>query len=273
MLQKIISITPFLLSFLTSLAGATSFFPQPFPDTVKGAPIIVRGKAGASYSDWNNDDFGGKRIYTFYDLQPTEVLKGNINKSSSLSMRELGGEKDGVGLTVPGVSEFEKGEDTVVFLKERNSSGSYDVQGMMMGKYNIQKDADGTEYLTGMGLNNFNHLGNNTDVTPAASPPKKWTLNDLRTLIRSQAGSEANSEGDKSVQDSNPNTKTLSSPPTLPRQAGPSPVQIPDPQTSPSTPIVESTDPGSGFPNFWIFILTLAGAIVLRQFIKTRRKG
>ena len=231
-----------------------------------------------SYADWNKDDSGGKRIYTFYELQPTEVLKGNVTPSSSITMRELGGEKDGVGLNVPGVAQIERGEDAIVFLKERNSGGSYDIQGMMMGKYNIQVDGEGTEYLTGMGLNNFDHSVNNPVGAPSSPPPKKWALNDLRQLIRSQADSDSRSEvsaaSNNTRQESDRRPKTPSSPTALAQQASPTPTQEPDPQTSSLAPSDESVENSSpGFSYFWISLLTLGGAIGLWQYNKSRRKS
>jgi hypothetical protein len=162
---------PFLLLFL-SPAHATSFTMQPFPKTVQDAPLMVRGKVGMSYSDWSKEDT--KRLYTYTELQITEVLKGNVI-GPSLIMRELGGEKDGTGLRVPGASKYEKGEDVVVTLTDKNEEGSYSVIGMMMGKFNVQTDGEGKEYISGPGL---------AGDIPANS---KWTLDGVRQLIKEQA--------------------------------------------------------------------------------------
>ncbi len=269
-------------------AGATSFYPQPFPESVQTAPIILRGKAGVSYSDWSKDDSGGKRIYTFYELQPTEVLKGNVSASSPLTLRELGGEKDGVGLNVPGVSQFEKGEDAVVFLKEKNSGGSYDVQGMMMGKYNIQKDSEGTEYLTGMGLNTFknysdnngNNSGNSSDSASGSPSPKRWTLTALRELIRAQADPESHTEidADTGKRRQDPNQKTKSpSPQTTLTPVSPTPLQEPSPstlsQTATPTPLIEASDnTDPDFSKLSLLLLTLAGALGVWRYHRARQK-
>jgi hypothetical protein len=271
----ICSRTPaFLLPFLMALpAQATSFYPQPFPETVQAAPIIVRGKVGMSYADWNRDDSGGKRIYTFYELQPTEVLKGNLTTSASLNMRELGGQKDGVGLNVPGVSQFERGEDAVIFLKDRNSTGSYEVQGMMMGKYNIQKDSDGNEYLTGMGLNNFNHFSNNSAGTTVTTPTKKWTLQDLKQLIRTQADATPNtnvkSDSSNAQQASQQNNQTQT--PALPASAR---TKESEAQTSTLTQTAESESSPHVAPiKIWIFLTIAIATLGLWQYRKTRRKN
>jgi hypothetical protein len=168
------------------LSFATTFYPQAFPETVQKAPVIVRGKIGAHYSDWSKDGDGTRRIYTFYELQVTEIFKGNASPST-LTIRELGGEKDGVGLQIAGTSQYETGEDVVVFLRDKNPDGTFDVQGMMMGKYNLQTDSNRQEYLVGPGILS----GSRNDADQPAGGPKKWTLPVFRQLIQSQAPSTA----------------------------------------------------------------------------------
>lgn len=166
-----------LFSFLINWSYGTSFFVQPFPQIIEQAPVIVRGKVGMNYSDWGKDGEGIKRIYTYYELQVTEVLKGPL-RSNSIVFRELGGEKDGVGLQIAGASQFEKGEDVVVLLKSKNSESSYDIQGMMMGKYNIQTDSTGQEILVGPGINGG--AVSNSKISSS------WTLEGVRQIIQKQ---------------------------------------------------------------------------------------
>ncbi len=170
-------------------AGATTFLPRPFPETVKDAPIIVRGVVGGSYTDWSSGGVGGRRIYTLIELRIEEILKGDVS-GPNLVMRELGGEKDGVGMQVAGTAQFNRGEDVVVFLGERNPDGSYDVRGMMMGKYNIEKDDRGNEVIVGPGLNpsaaaHASHESMTGDHGHSATT-ERWTIDALKKLIREQ---------------------------------------------------------------------------------------
>jgi len=131
-------------------ALATSFVERSFPDTVQEAPIMVRGTVGRSYSDWARGNDQSKRIYTFYELTPSEVFKGELPEGA-IMVRELGGSKDGNTMEVPGTAHFSRGEEVVLTLSPRNADGSYDMRGMMMGKFNIQ-ESGGKEYLTGPGV-------------------------------------------------------------------------------------------------------------------------
>jgi hypothetical protein len=170
-----------LIIVASTPSEATTFMPVPFSTSVQNAPIILRGKVGMSYPEFAQDADGGKRIFTFTEIQPTEVLKGNVRtEASSLIIREMGGEKDGIGYHIPGTAQFQQGEDTVIFLRPAERDSTFDVHGMMMGKYNIVTDAQGQEALDGPGLR-----------SDPLAPPEKWTLDRLRKLIAEQADSGA----------------------------------------------------------------------------------
>lgn len=193
----------------SSASEATSFIQQPFPDTVEDAPVIVRGKTGKPTSNWGIATDGGKRIYTFNDLEVQEVLKGTLLEKS-IVIRELGGEKDGMGMHVAGASHFDAGEDVVVFLSEQNAENSYDVRGLMMGKYTIKQSPSGKEYLEGPGISSTPDSEikktSDTDSTP------EWTLDALRELIREQAknaASDSESENESGTS-TDPNSQKVS---------------------------------------------------------------
>jgi hypothetical protein len=170
----------FLLS-VTDSVDASSFFEQPFPDTVRAAPAIVRGKIGKSSTEWTTLSDGSKHLFTYYDVDVKEGLKGGPRSGAPIRIRELGGSKEGVTLQVSGTAQFETGEDVVVMLGDSSSAGdgSYPVQGMMMGKYNLEKGSDGKEYLRGAGLASTAQAG--VDKNPVV------TLEKLREIIHEQA--------------------------------------------------------------------------------------
>ncbi len=185
-------ITFALLAAPMTSVMATTFYERPFPEAVKETPFMVRGKVGMKYVDWAKGVDGSKRIYTFYELKIDEVFKGDFS-GTSLIMRELGGEKDGVGMQISGVAEFRTGEDTVVMLGlPANPDGSYDVRGMMMAKFNVIRGEDGGERLVGPGLGGGGHehvvAGARTaDAAHTADTEKhEFTLDDLRKIVRDQ---------------------------------------------------------------------------------------
>jgi hypothetical protein len=237
------------LLFWALAAQATTFMERPFPDAVRDAPIVVRGRVGASYTNWVVGPDGGKRIFTFTELTVDEVFKGpSAAGKRSLVMRELGGEKDGMGMQVAGTAQFERGEDVVVFLNEPAPDGAYEVRGMMMGKYTLERE-DGQEHLAGAGL--MDRQGHGEHVVGEAHndtpPEKKWTLDALRQLIRSQGLGLVPTPGP-----SKPAPLQALSPtpaPPVPR-AAPSPTPAPQLQNSP---------PGEPADDPWSLVLLSIG--------------
>jgi hypothetical protein len=198
MLAALLFLTTLLPQFVTS-AHSTTFVDRPFPSAVEEAPVIVRGKVGMSYANWAPAADGVRRIYTFYELAVDEVIKGNPPRTT-LTMRELGGEIDGRGMQVSGTAQFERGEDVVVFLSGENPDGSYGVYGMMMAKFNLEKGDDGKEYLSGPAIGSGTNpalRGHEHEVygheddhggQDGTRNKVKWTLEDLRTLVKKQTG-------------------------------------------------------------------------------------
>jgi hypothetical protein len=178
-------IVQILIVFATA-AFATEFVPSSLPSQVAQVPIIVRGTIGMSYSDWGSHEGGGRGIFTFYQLQPSEVLKGQVASGATILFREIGGEKDGMGEEVPGAAQFTRGEDVVVMLGPQNSDGSYDLRGLSSGKFNIVREEDGSESLTSVALSPPPHEG-------------KWTIADLKKAVRDQAASPSPSASETRV--------------------------------------------------------------------------
>ena len=258
-----------LILLFSAGAWATSFFQQPFPSTVQDAPVIVHGKVGMSYSDWGKGDDGTKRIYTYYELQVEESLKGTA-QGPSLSMRELGGEKDGIGMQVPGSAHFDRGEDVVVMLGPKNLEGSYDVWGMSMGKYNLQKDDAGHEVVTGPGISSATpdgdgivHPEENGTETHDARGASVWTLEKLRALIRAQSQTKANSN----LRPTTPSSKSPS----------PSPLSATPVATREAPALQNQLDPENGssglvlFSRFAIIILGLGILLWIRKKLRARK--
>jgi hypothetical protein len=225
------------LIFLTG----TTFAPREFPAGVQDAPQIVRGKVGTTYSDWGRSSDGARRLYTFYELQIEEVFKGQIS-GRSLTMREFGGQKDGVGMEVPGAAKFQPGEDVVVFLSNKNSEGTHDLRGLMMGKYGIQRDADGKEFLTGPGITGLTaHSPTQSDEDAHPHPqgqgqdggaPKKWTLDALRQLIATQAQSPTDTGANASPSPTAPSTPSATATSEAPRLQSHYPQEQPEDSSS-----------------------------------------
>ena len=274
LLRPCLRIIPIMFLALAGIASATTFNEQPFPETVQDAPNIVRGKVGTSYANWALGSDGAKRIYTFYELSLDEVLKGSISGSGSIMMREMGGEKDGVGMRISGTAHFERGEDVVVFLGAQNPDGSYDVHGMMMGKYQIERGEDGKEYLVGAGisetlrpeLRGHENVMEKFNGAPNDNHPRsKWSVDSLRGLIKSQAAGESS----KSNESGSPQSSIATAAP------GKSPAPPATQSVTTASQLQPEDADASSVP--WVKILVgigglLLGALVLAAMVRSRQR-
>lgn len=224
-----------LMPISISLSHATTFVPIPLTNQVAESDTVVRGKIGTSYSDYGSRNDGGRGIYTFYHLQVNEVLKGDISPSSSVLIREMGGEVNGVGMQVAGSAHFDPGEDVVVFMGAKNPDGSYEVKGLSSGKYNIQTQADGTENLLGLAQHE--------------------TMSSLRSIAQQQHGKPAHII----TPSPSPSFTTAESSHSAASQLQPSSTPPSDEEGKPSAKI-----------SIWVFILAagLLGWFALRKLLK-----
>jgi hypothetical protein len=248
-------IPAFLLFSAANYALATTFMAQDFGDSVNSAPVLVHGTVGSSYADWSKAADGSRRIYTFYDLQITEVFKGPAS-GTSLVFREMGGEKDGVGMNVSGTAHFDRGEDVVVLLGDRNPDGSYDLRDMMMGKLLVKHDdSSGADVLSGPALSQQPGTLVHGDDDAGAKPKKQWTLDSLRQFIASRKSGQPSQQSSASA---NGAVATMSA--------------APDGGQAPRLQPAETE--GSERSNHFVkgFLLALAALGVLAYFARRRTK-
>jgi hypothetical protein len=189
--------------FLDSAWG-TTFFQQPIEVTEKEAPMVVRGTIESSQAYWVVDPDSSKKIYTYFDLNVSEVFKGSLEAPKKIRIRELGGEVGRVGYHVEGTAQFKIGEEVVLNLGSPLLKGTpeevYPVQGLMMGKFNIKKDENGKEYLEGPALNSTaeSHLhdpkvagsdkGSSKNESQNDTYRKKhFYISDLKKIIQTQS--------------------------------------------------------------------------------------
>ncbi len=248
-----------LFSLLIASASASSFYEQPFPETVRNAPTIVRGKIGKSETQWTTLPDGSKHLFTYYDVDVSEGFKGGAR--GPIRIRELGGTKDGVSLNVSGTAAFDKGEDVVVMLGEANSQiySSYPVMGMMMGKFNLEKGADGKEYLRGPGIGSTINPGLRNEHSTESTA--QISLEALRDIIKTQA-SEAKAAP------SPPSSRAVVEPSLLSVHTNPNPgpkTELHDEGLAPSKP---AASPFPAKPA----VLIIGAAIGIAWFLKSRKK-
>lgn len=184
----------FAILALVSQAWATTFANRPLGAVVGEAQHIVRGKAGTSQSDWGKGEAHGS-IFTYTDIEITEVLKGEggeVSRGSKITVKQPGGERDGIAMTVAATAVFQPGEDVVLTLSPKDGADeTYQVLNLTAGKYNVieegghvhvqnslgagsvydpasGKDAHGVSYNSRFPLDVFRRVAKGQDPVAAA---------------------------------------------------------------------------------------------------------
>ncbi len=131
-------------------------------DLTKEADLILKGKVVDIKSEWNEDK---TKIYTYITLNVNERIKGRPQRRI-VTIRQLGGEVDGIGLVVSDSAVFKKGEDAIVFLKpdrthhagrlRRAGRGVInEIVGKEQGKYAVAEDGVTRRKMVTVGRGKF----------------------------------------------------------------------------------------------------------------------
>lgn len=256
------------VGLLAPLARATSFAPLPLATVVGEAPIIVRGRILGKSVDHAQGQVGegeGQRqIYTFYRMTVDETLKGSINPGTAITFRELGGERDGIGVVVSGAAEFGTDENVLLFLTLPGKDGVYSLRGLMTGKINFAPEGNGSNSGKAEGANSDGILTGlvldwdlQHDTDPASDTGthshdggnnskagrKQWTLSQFRKFV-SQAPDLSKSDPKSINSIENPRQRDTDTDGTSPRgirnKAG-------DPQPK-ASPLQQNTDEAGSLP-------------------------
>jgi hypothetical protein len=122
-----------------SLAGATTVQKFSISDLAKKSETIALARVDDVSSRWDDNH---REIYTFISLKVLDGVKGS-RKNDVLTIRQIGGTVDNLISVVPGMPNFTKGEEVVVFLSPKDRAGYPWVMGLQQGKYSVSTDANG----------------------------------------------------------------------------------------------------------------------------------
>ena len=131
-----------LVLLIAASASAASFIVPSDRELVRAAKAIVIAKSVTSYSVPGADNM----IYTVFEMDVDEVIKGDLRIDQRLLLVEPGGVLGHRGVLVPGSVGYRVGERALVFL-DTQDDGSWRTWGMVLGKFNFVRDLHGTRLL------------------------------------------------------------------------------------------------------------------------------
>lgn len=125
------------------------------------SPLVVRGEVTNVRTLWNE---GRTRILTETTIRVDQSYKGTAR--GEVQIVQMGGELDGVRMTVAGALQWMPGEDVVLFLED-SLPGRYRVAGFSQGKFGVQTDPlSGEEFVVQASLGSAELVGVARAVQP-----------------------------------------------------------------------------------------------------------
>gem|GEM_PF-6875693 len=106
--------------------------------------LVVLGRVLRQQTLWINDF-----LYTEYELEITESIKGHKPAGSYVIVRSLGGEDPNTHLfeDVAGSPHPKVDDDHILFLKKNRDTSAYMVHSMALGHFDIQYDIHTKRYF------------------------------------------------------------------------------------------------------------------------------
>ncbi len=132
-----------------SFATATTVQKLSLQDLARKSEAIVVAEVEETVSRWDDE---GKEIYTYVTVRVSDHVKGQKGQKgqkapATLTLRQLGGQVDKIASVVPGMPEFRKGEQVVLFLSQKDAAGYPWVVGLQQGKYSVVTDENGLKQV------------------------------------------------------------------------------------------------------------------------------
>ena len=151
-----------------------------------GSSDIVVGQVEAVRPRWSADH---RKLFTDVDVRVSQSLKGAT--AERITLTQLGGELDGVKVSIPGGPLFKPGNEALLFVW-RDAKGRPQVNGMAQGKFDIERDAATGTLMVQRNTPGFAVKDVKSLVgTQSAAAAPRLPLDDLVREIKSALSTEA----------------------------------------------------------------------------------
>jgi hypothetical protein len=172
-----------LLLAVTPAARATQVRHLDTRALVRESSDIVIGQIEGATARWNENR---SAIVTEVTVRISQTLKGAA--SERITLRQMGGEVDGMRYSIPGSPSFTPGEEALLFVW-RDAAGRPQVDGLAQGKFDIAKDPATGERLVQRSLPGLSIRDAKTlSVAPVGGPTPRIPLSSLVHEIQSALG-------------------------------------------------------------------------------------
>lgn len=124
--------------------GATTMIRLSTEELTVMSELVIEGTVTDIESRFHTEH---QYVYTYVTLDVDRVLKGTA-PSGQIVLEELGGDVDGMHVTVPGAPAYAVGERVIVFTEWKANTGHHRTVALAQGKFRVVEDAAaGATYL------------------------------------------------------------------------------------------------------------------------------
>jgi hypothetical protein len=171
-MQKLLICCLLALSPFTGIKGST-LLQLSLNDMIQQSTLIVRGKTQPTYTA-----FRGPVVYTHYQLQVSEILKGTAAQQMDIAVP--GGVANGLRQSIAGAPTLAGGQEYVLFLWT-GKSGLTQVIGLSQGLFSVTTNSSGQAMVV---RGAATELMLNSAGQPVTDSNLQMPLTDLRTRIQ-----------------------------------------------------------------------------------------
>lgn len=149
---------------LIQAVSATTVPRISFEELTDKSELVVSGKVTRSWTSWDTEH---KYIWTHYELSVSAAHKGSA--MPVIEFAELGGEVEGLGMSIAGSVQYKTGDEVLIFLS-RQPNGYLRTTGWGQGKYSV--DSAGRLHGDTVALRAVESVSLGSAPAAAASSPR-----------------------------------------------------------------------------------------------------
>lgn len=171
MMRRAIVLTALAVALCASALSATTVLYVPIERSIELSDAVLVGHVLRMEAAYNAEG----EIVTRVHLLVEESLKGEARPGEVFTFDAWGGSLDGVHVETVGEARYRLGMKVLVQLE--NIDGEYHTLGLSFGKWEVTKDARGTQWLS-RSLSDLNVVGINE------APVERMPLRQMRDIVR-----------------------------------------------------------------------------------------
>lgn len=172
LLRRLIAFVLAVVLFFPQPAGATIMVYASVEELAESSDAIVHARVIGLSTEEDDDGL----LWTAVQLAVQRTYLGEEAKERVIY--QVGGEKDGRQVRIPGDAYFWVGQEAVLFLLEDEESGRLSLNGLAQGLFELRdRGPDGRQAERDLrGLSFYVRTSSGAQILRHVDPPQEWTI-------------------------------------------------------------------------------------------------